>query len=107
MRALLAERVAGRAAPVIMIEAIKLLEGPLRDLCRQIWVTDCTYEQQLARLQVCRGLDEATAVARITAQSPPALKIAQADVVIDTNGLMSDTVRQFDAAWSAALANGA
>ena len=107
VRALLAERVAGSTAPVIMIEAIKLLEGPLRDLCRQIWVTDCTYEQQLARLQVCRGLDEATAVARITAQSPAALKIAQADVVIDTNGLMSDTVRQFDAAWSAALANGA
>ena len=84
-----------------MIEAIKLLEGPLHLLCRQVWVTTCPRDLQLRRLQVCRGLDEATAVARIDSQTAPELKIARADVVIDTSGLMRDTERQFVAAWSA------
>ncbi len=101
VRLLLAQRIAAATAPVVMIEAIKLLESPLREMCRQVWVTHCTYERQLQRLMICRGMDEATAVARINAQSSATWKIAQADVVIDTNGLMSDTARQFNAAWSA------
>ena len=87
-------------ARIIMIEAIKLLEGKLRYLCQEIWVTTCSYEQQLERLQVCRGVDEATARARIEAQAPAAEKIAQANVVIDTGGLMRDTEQQFAEAWS-------
>lgn len=101
VRALLAQRIAASSAPVIVIEAIKLLEGPLHLLCRQVWVTTCPRDLQLQRLQVCRGLDEATAVARVDAQSAPELKIAGADVVLDTSGLMRDTERQFAAAWAA------
>ncbi len=85
---------------VIMLEAIKLLESELRLLCREIWVTDCSYELQLQRLRVCRGMDEATAIRRINAQSPAQDKVELADVVLDTNGLMRDTERQFMAAWS-------
>ena len=103
VRALLVRRIANSSAPVIMIEAIKLLEGALRAMCQQIWVTDCTVERQLQRLQICRGLDEETAMIRIKAQSPAALKTAAADVVIDTNGLMDDTVAQFAVGWAALL----
>lgn len=84
---------------VIMIEAIKLLEGKLHTICAQVWVTTCTRERQLERLQICRGLDVATAVTRIDAQAPQAAKIARADVVIDTNGLMTATQAQFERAW--------
>lgn len=101
VRRLLMARIAASSAPVIMIEAIKLLEGPLHLLCRQVWVTTCSRATQVLRLQVCRGLDEETAVARVDAQADPALKIARADVIIDTDGLMSDTERQFRAAWDA------
>lgn len=101
VRRLLMARVAASAAPVIMIEAIKLLEGPLHLLCRQVWVTTCSRATQVQRLRVCRGLDEETAVARVDAQADPALKVARADVVIDTEGLMRDTERQFAAAWAA------
>jgi dephospho-CoA kinase len=87
-------------ADVVMIEAIKLLEGKLWTLCREIWVTNCSYECQRQRLEVCRGMETAVAEARIKAQSPAEEKIVRADVVINTDGLMRETERQFSAAWS-------
>jgi dephospho-CoA kinase len=99
-RAEIARRVAASPAQVTMIEAIKLLEGPLAALCDQIWVTTCSSETQMARLQICRGMDGETAAARINAQSPQAEKIARADIVINTDGLMADTQRQFVEAWA-------
>lgn len=99
VRAEMGRRVAATDAPVVMIEAIKLLEGPLAAVCRQVWVTTCARETQLERLRVCRGLDEATAVARVEAQSLQADKIARADVVIATDGLMTQTQAQFETAW--------
>ena len=90
-------------APVVMIEAIKLLEGQLWTLCREIWVTACTYERQLQRLEVCRGMARSAAEARIKAQSPAKEKIARADVVINTDGLMQDTEQQFAQAWTRLL----
>lgn len=90
-------------ASVVMIEAIKLLEGKLWMLCREIWVTTCSYERQMQRLQVCRGMEEAAAETRIRAQSPAEAKIARADVVINTDGLMRDSERQFSEAWSRLL----
>jgi dephospho-CoA kinase len=97
----IARRVQTSDAPVIVIEAIKLLEGPLAALCHQVWVTACARETQLARLRVCRGLSEDDAVARVDAQSPQADKIARADVVIDTNGTLRETEEQFERAWAA------
>ena len=100
-RAEIVRRVATADAPVVMIEAIKLLEGPLAAVCDQVWVTTCARATQLERLRVCRGLDEAAAVARVDAQSPQEEKIARADVVIDTDGLLSATEEQFMTAWGA------
>lgn len=99
-RAEIGRRVAASSAKVTIVEAIKLLEGPLANMCDQIWVTTCSPETQMARLRVCRGMDEETAAARINAQSPQADKIARADVVINTDGLMADTEAQFAEAWA-------
>ncbi len=106
VRLAIARRVAGSDAPVIVIEAIKLLEGPLADMCDQTWVTACARETQMARLRVCRGMDEASAAARIDAQSPQADKIARADVVITTDGLLRETEAQVAAAWGALAGGG-
>ena len=54
----------------------------------------------MARLRVCRGMAEADAAARVDAQSPQADKIARADVVIRTDGLLRETEEQFNAAWA-------
>jgi dephospho-CoA kinase len=84
---------------VIMVEAIKLLEGPLADICDQLWVTDCQRIHQIDRLMVCRGLDWETAVMRVNAQPSQEAKVARADVVIETDGTIADSRSQFEMAW--------
>lgn len=93
-------RILASKQSLIFIEAIKLLEGNLRDICHQIWVTRCSPQRQLERLRVCRGLETEVAAVRIKAQPPQEEKVAQSDVLIDTNGLMKDTEAQFNIAWS-------
>lgn len=100
VRAEIGRRVATADAPVVMIEAIKLLEGPLAAACDQIWVTTCSRATQMERLRVCRGMDEASAAARVDGQSPQEEKMARADVVIRTDGLLAETQAQFEAAWA-------
>jgi len=100
VRAEIGRRVATADAPVVMIEAIKLLEGALAAACDQIWVTTCSRATQMERLRVCRGMDEASAAARVDGQSPQEEKMARADVVIRTDGLLAETQAQFEAAWA-------
>ncbi|MFW6070704.1 MAG: dephospho-CoA kinase, partial [bacterium] len=87
-------------AEVVMIEAIKLLEGELVEMCDEVWVTRCPRHVQIQRLMVCRGLDDETAAVRVNAQNPQEAKVARADVVIDTEGTMADTRQQFERAWA-------
>jgi dephospho-CoA kinase len=94
------KRMGESTASIVIIEAIKLLEGKLRGLCDAIWVAHCSREQQLERLRVCRGLDRETAALRIDSQPPQEEKVRQADVIIDTGGLMEETRNQFETAWS-------
>lgn len=85
---------------IIMVEAIKLLDGGLAEQCHQIWVTRCAPDKQLQRLMVCRGLAQDVAQERIDAQEPQEEKVAMADVVIETDGLMTQTEKQVNAFWS-------
>lgn len=93
------KRILESDAGYVMIEAIKLLEGDMPQACHQVWVTRCDRQKQLERLRVCRGMETSAAANRIKAQGAQEEKIAFADVVIDTNGLMSDTKEQFEVAW--------
>lgn len=93
-------RIEESQSSVVIIEAIKLLEGKLKGICHTIWVTRCSRERQLERLRVFRGMDEETAVMRVDSQAPQEDKVVKADVVIDTDGLMDDTRRQFEQAWA-------
>lgn len=86
-------------ATIVMIEAIKLLEGDLAAMCDQIWVTRCPRALQEQRLTICRGLDAAEARRRIEAQNPQEAKVARADVVIDTDGPLAKTREQVERAW--------
>jgi dephospho-CoA kinase len=82
------------------LEAIKLMESGVADLCDAVWVVTCSPEQQLARLMRTRQMSEAEARQRITAQPPQAEKIARADVVIDNSGSLASTRRQVAQAWA-------
>lgn len=85
---------------VVVVEAIRLIEGGWADRCDTVWVTHCSEEEQIERLIHSRGLSLDEARLRVRAQNPQADKLARADVVIDTSGPKEDTHRQVRAAWA-------
>lgn len=89
------------AADVIVIEAIKLLEGDLKNAVDAVWVVNASPEAQLARLQSERGLAEPAARQRMEAQNSQADKLRQADVVIENDGAPEATRRQVRRHWEA------
>jgi dephospho-CoA kinase len=85
--------------PVIVVEAIKLLESDLIKNCDSIWVTYAPPEIQLSRLVRGRNLTEEDARQRISAQPPQERKVEAANVVIRNMATFEDTWRQVGAAW--------
>jgi len=85
--------------PVIVIEAIKLIEAGMHRTCDALWVVTCRKEQQLTRLMEQRDLTEEEARQRIEAQPPQEAKLALADVVIDNSGSLEETWRQVKREW--------
>ena len=83
--------------PVIVVEAIKLLELTLAGGCDSIWVTYTPPEIQLTRLMVNRKMSEAEARQRIAAQPPQEQKLAAANVVIRNDSSFEEAWRQVNA----------
>lgn len=97
--AALAER---QERPIIVVEAIKLVESGMHENYDALWVVTCAPEQQKARLMARnQSLSEAEAALRIAAQPPVSAKIALADVVIDNSGSPEATRAQVERAWQA------
>jgi dephospho-CoA kinase len=84
---------------VIVIEAIKLLEGPLRQACDTIWVTYAQKDIQIGRLTQKRGLSSAVAHQRVNAQLPQLEKVKVANTVIHNEGSFESTWGQVTKAW--------
>jgi dephospho-CoA kinase len=90
----------GRAKQeVVVVEAIKLLEGELGGMVDAVWVVDCHPQVQLKRL-IERGTPEAEAKRRIAAQNPQQDKLSKAAVVIRNDGTREETWAQVQAAWA-------
>lgn len=89
-------------APVVVVEAIKLIEsGMVARLCDALWVVVAPRAVQVERLVANRGLSRKEAIARVDAQPPQSAKVAEADVVIDNGGSIEDTRCQVAHAWDA------
>lgn len=93
------QAIAASERPVVVIEAIKLLEAGLIRQCDALWVVTASSEQQLERLMSKRGLSEAAARLRIEIQPSQEEKVALADVVIDNSGSLEETRRQVERHW--------
>jgi len=89
---------------VVVIEAIKLLEGALRGAVDAVWVVDAPPAAQLSRLVEQRGMTKAQAQQRIAAQNSQADKLAAADVIIRNDGSLDETRAQIQAAWQRTIA---
>ena len=94
-------QVATATEPVVVIEAIKLVEAGLHQQVDAVWIVTCQREQQIDRLMARRGMSYEDAVQRIDAQTPIASKLLLADVIIDNSGSLDDTWRRVQGAWEA------
>lgn len=94
------QEIADNDSPVIILEAIKLLEaGLMSTLCDEIWVVTSSFATQLRRLLEARKMEETDARRMINLQPPQAAKVNQADRVIDNDGTLTDLHAQLDAIW--------
>jgi dephospho-CoA kinase len=85
--------------PVIVIEAIKLLESNIGRACDCIWVTAAPPQIQLVRLMQNRHMSDAEARQRINSQPLQNQKTAAAQVVIQNQGSYEETWRQVVEGW--------
>ena len=84
---------------VVVIEAIKLLEGKLAAQCDTIWTTYAPELVQKTRLMEKRGMTEQEAMQRIQSQPLQEEKLAVANVVIQNSGSFENTWKQVVAGW--------
>jgi len=89
----------------VVVEAIKLVEGGLAELCDEVWLVTCEPTVQRDRL-TARGADPTDAEARIAAQSDLVARLTPvATRVIDTTGTLPQTHARVLAAWADAVAS--
>lgn len=84
---------------VIVIEAIKLLDGDLKDAVDSVWVVNASKASQYKRLVSQRKMSEADAKQRILAQSPQDAKVKLANVVIQNDSDVEKTWKQVQLNW--------
>ena len=96
-----ARRLLAAATPVVVYEAIKLIEAGRAEMCDALWVVTARPDVQLQRLIRDRRLSEAEARQRIAAQPPQSEKIRRATVVIDNSGSLEEARQQVTAAFRA------
>ncbi|MGE5617685.1 MAG: dephospho-CoA kinase [Sphingomonadaceae bacterium] len=99
-RRLAEERINASKRPVVVLEAIKLIEAGWSRRVDSVWVVTCRREQQIERLRRSRGLSQAEAELRVDVQTPAAEKTKHANVVIDNSGTLDETRRQVESAWA-------
>lgn len=85
---------------IVVIDAVKLLEGGSGALCQSKWLITCPEEQEMARLIARNGLSADEARARIQAQPSVERRLPLVDEVIDNGGSLADTRRQVEAAFA-------
>ena len=96
----------GRAKQrVVVIEAIKLLEGNLKDAVDEVWVVHAEPKTQYIRLVGKRKMSEDDAKQRILAQGKQGEKLKQANLVIKNEGNIEDTWKQVQAGWNQVATN--
>lgn len=85
---------------VVVIEAIKLLEGDLSKMVDTVWVVNASRETQYKRLIGKRKMPAEEAKKRILAQNNQAEKVKKADVVIQNDGDVEQTWKQVQRYWA-------
>ncbi len=84
---------------IVIIDAVKLLEGGSGKFCQSKWIVICSQELECERLVARNNLNPEEAWVRIKAQSSVAERLPLVDEVIDNSGSLDETRRQVAAAY--------
>ncbi len=84
---------------IVVIDAVKLLEGGSGKFCQSKWMVVCPEELEYARLVARNQLNPEEALARIRAQPSVVDRLSLVDEVIDNSGSLDDTRKQVVAAY--------
>jgi dephospho-CoA kinase len=87
------------ASSIVIIDAVKLLEGGSGALCHSKWLVMCTQEQQIARLIERNHLTVGEASMRVRLQPDISGKLELVDEVINNSSTLIETHRQVAAAF--------
>jgi dephospho-CoA kinase len=85
---------------VVVYDVPLLAEGRRRDEFDEIVVVQASAAERVRRMVELRGMDRAEAERRIASQASDADRLAIADVVIDADGTLEQTLAQVDALWA-------
>ncbi|MEO6827762.1 MAG: dephospho-CoA kinase [Microbacteriaceae bacterium] len=95
----IATAVCADPAAVVVYDVPLLVEAAVDHPFDLIVVVHADEQRRIDRLVTLRGLSVRDATLRIRSQADDAERLAVADVVIDANGSVSDTLAQADAVW--------
>ena len=84
---------------IVIIDAVKLLEGGSGKFCQSKWIVLCSEELEYQRLISRNEFSSEEAWARIKAQPSVEERLALVNEIIDNNGSLGETRRQVDAAF--------
>ncbi|MCP2637076.1 dephospho-CoA kinase [Microbacterium sp. HD4P20] len=94
-----AEALADDPATVVVYDVPLLVEARVGDPWELVIVAHAPADVRRRRLVELRGMSGSDADARIASQASDEDRLAVADVVIDTDGALEDTLRQVDEVW--------
>jgi dephospho-CoA kinase len=83
---------------VVVLDAVKLLQSDLLDLCSAVWVVRCSHSAELERLMRNRNMSREQAEARLASQ--PSFDHPRVTEIIENSGSMQDLRAHVQSAWS-------
>jgi dephospho-CoA kinase len=84
---------------IMIIDAVKLLEGSFGALCHSKWLVMCSQKQEIIRLMKRNQLNEEEALVRVRVQPDISSKLKLVDEVITNNGSLAETRNQVIVAY--------
>jgi dephospho-CoA kinase len=84
---------------IVVIDAVKLLEGGSGKFCQSKWMVVCPEKEEFARLVARNQFSAEEAWARIHAQPSVVDRLPLVDEIIDNSGSLEDTRKQVAAAY--------
>ncbi len=98
--ALVKEILRENETPVVVLEAVKLVEAGMHRWCDAVWVVTCSADVQIQRVVRDRQMRVEDARARLASQTAQDEKMRVANVVIDNSRDLTMTQFQVQNAWT-------